>query len=413
MFLGRDRRGWLWVGTDHGVDVYDHSRWRHFGHSDGLIWDDTNANAFLAEPGGSVWIGTSRGLSRFQPRATPIPAVPPPVVFTSVKLGGVEVDPRVVSEVPYRQNSLQVHLAALTYVQESGVVFRYRLAQSERNWTETRDHELNYLKLPPGQYVLEVMASNAQGVWSTEPARLSFEIQTAWFLGWWFRIASGLAVLGFGHLLWRRRTYRLQAERNRLETAVGQRTHELQQEKQKVLEEKARAEHENAVVQQQNKEIERLLAEARQASRFKSEFLANMSHEIRTPMNGILGMTDLVLTSQLDRGAARVPGDSPRIGRFAAADSERRPGLLQDRSRKAGSESDRVLAAQIRAPDRQDLCGQRGGETARPGGAHQRRCAGPVGGRSGSTAAGAAEPDRQRHQVHFAWRRAGDRRGRE
>ena len=171
-----------------------------------------------------------------------------------------------------------------------------------------------------------------------------------------------------------------------------------------------------AELERQLAELREALAEARAqaeaASRARSEFLSNVSHEVRTPMNGVIGMTTLLLDTDLDRrqreyaGVIRASADALLLVINDLLD------YLEDRGGQARARAHRDGPARARRGSRDHAGDCGGGEAARAGGRRRARPARARDGRSGPPSPGARQPGLERHQVHRRGRGLDPRRAR-
>jgi signal transduction histidine kinase/ligand-binding sensor domain-containing protein/ActR/RegA family two-component response regulator len=286
LLLRTDHEGRLWAGGDDGLDVFDGRSWARFRRSHGLATYSCAVNAFFAEPGGLIWIGTSRGLTRIgdaraalnPPRHQNLPVV------TWVRFGEQkpEFEPTGSIQAGYHDRDFSVGMAALSFVDRESIRFRYRLTGKHDTWVETNEREARYAGLSPGDYTFELAVVPAPGMTPGPPTRLNFSILRPFWMTLWFQalvlvLFAALALVSIRLVLrWRMRA--LLAHKQELSDLVASRTRELEIEKARVAEERDRA---NA------------------ANGFKSEFIARMSHEVRTPVHGVVGMTDLLLLDDL------------------------------------------------------------------------------------------------------------------
>jgi PAS domain S-box-containing protein len=226
-FLEFDSSGRLWAGTERGVDVWDGSHWSHYDASDGLAWDDCNLNGFAAEADGTVWIGTSGGLSRFRPSTHRSTEFPASVVFTKLVMGRTDVSGQQNPSVGIRSNALTARYSVLNAPRENSVVFRYRLTPDSYAWTETTRRELDFAALSPGAYRLEVEARDSDGVWNGHGAGFRFEIMPPWYRKWWFIGACGMTPFLIAAVAVRLRILRAMKRERELVIMVEERTADL------------------------------------------------------------------------------------------------------------------------------------------------------------------------------------------
>ncbi len=226
-FLNFDRQGRLWAGTERGVEVWDGTRWSHYDMRDGLAWDDCDLNGFAAATDGTVWIGTSGGLSRFRPHPLSSADAPPQVVFTHLRMGNTDVsglnEPRFAAP----SKSFLAQFSAPGARNQNALVFRYRLEGAQAAWTETTEHKLQFAQLAAGAYRLEVEARDGEGGWGERRAEFPFVILPPWYRSWWFLCICALLPVSAGVAVVRWRMLSAKKRERELVRLVDEKTRDL------------------------------------------------------------------------------------------------------------------------------------------------------------------------------------------
>lgn len=226
--LHEDKRGWLWVGTDAGVAVWNRDHWRFFNQNDGLVWNDTNGRVFYEDVDGSMWIATSNGASHVR---NPALLFAPKQLSVRIETAHRDTEPLALDRpwtLPWSSAPLELNLASLHAQNRGALRFHYRLAGLETAWAESVTPHLRYAALPPGDYQFEYYASNAYSHSASPLQKHAVTVLPPWWRTMPFYLLCAALSLLLLTVIYRLRVRHLLQRQLHTEQLVRERTRELE-----------------------------------------------------------------------------------------------------------------------------------------------------------------------------------------
>ncbi|WP_299973257.1 sensor histidine kinase [uncultured Pseudoteredinibacter sp.] len=132
-------------------------------------------------------------------------------------------------ELPAQVRKISFDIAALDFEPNKRKQYQYRLKGYNKTWQkgDSENRHVDFENLPPGNYQLQIKASNYRGVLSENELFVDLSVLPAWHQTWWFRSFLLVAALTMVLLFIRYRERYLQGKRKELEGIVAERTSEL------------------------------------------------------------------------------------------------------------------------------------------------------------------------------------------
>ncbi len=233
-FIKIDHRGWIWVGSDLGVYVFNGKRWVHCTEEDGLISDDTDTSGVFEDSDGSMWFSTANGISHLLHPEELFRVAAPEINLRNIRLNGQELHSGQNGDFRFRSPELTIQLFSTYYKRPRALAFRYRLLGLENDWQTADAGTLYFSSLPAGDFTLSVQAIDKRVEEVSAPIDYSFTVLPPWYRRDRFRGMAALLLLAFGAFWWRVSLHRLKTSEAVLQQKVDEQTAQLLAEKQQL-----------------------------------------------------------------------------------------------------------------------------------------------------------------------------------